>query len=363
MPASSKMETHSIDKVIGIHYIKKSIRNRVLSGLLISSRHIKRGQIILKTRWSNGETTNVDLKDFCYCHMGKEITNEYQDSIIATKLIKVIKNYNDKCTSDDSCIGYVRVSSERDLKHDCSIEQQLLNLVEFAKSKNLRIYDILIHNGVSAGPKPGRHPYLRNYGMPLNLSRRNFQLFMGNFTITDGNINPLCWDSSKLYFEENNIKALYVTNINRLTRSVHGFRMLFEFCKYSNVVINSGLTNNYDNPLLDSRIDRNKMMTLATEAELQHMDFCNAAQNASNTRKRNRNMDEQNPEASEDINDLEEAMELVQVDERPRNRPRRSRSEPPPRQSTNASGFSSLSDAVSSVTTAAASLANKITGR
>ena len=221
----------------------------------------------------------------------------------------------------------------------------------------------MIHNGVSAGPKQEKKPYLRNYGMPFNLSRENFKLFMGNFTILNGNIHPNCWKESKDYFSSNNIKSIYVTSVDRLTRSVHGFRMIYEFCKYSNITINSGLINEYNNPPLDSRIDRNKMMNLALNAELQHMDFCNSAQIASNTRKRNRNMDEQNQEASEDVNELEEAMELVQVEERPQNRPRRSRSEPPPIQTTNASNFSSLSNAFSSVTYAAASVASSLTNK
>ena len=357
------MESHGIDKIIKIQYISDTIRNRIFSGLIISSKCIKPKQVILKVKWSNGDITDVDLKDFCYIHMNKVIKLEYQNSIIATELIKVIKDHNTKCKSNESCIGYIRVSSQKDLEHDCSIEQQLLNLVEFAKSKNYKIYNVLIHNGVSGGPSPRNRPCLRNYGRPHNLSRRDFQLFMGNFTITDGNINPQCFDSSNIFFKDYNIKALYVTNIGRLTRSVHGFRMIYEFCKHSNIVINSGLTGDYDNPPLDSRIDRNKMFNLAMEAELQHIDFCISAQNASNTRKRNRDMDEQNPEASEDVSDLEEAMDLVQVNHRPHNRQRRSHSAPAPIATGSSSATSMISSAYSSASSTISSLANRFTGR
>ena len=101
-----------------------------------------------------------------YVYNDKEITVEYQNSIIATELIKVIKDYNRSCTSEAACLGYIRVSSEKDLEHDCSIQQQLINLVEFAKSKNLRIHDVLIHNGVSGGPfkKNGHSVHLKKYG-------------------------------------------------------------------------------------------------------------------------------------------------------------------------------------------------------
>jgi hypothetical protein len=357
------MESHGIDKIIKIQYISDTIRNRVFSGLIISSKCIRRKQVILKVRWSNGEITNVDLRDFCYIHKGQDILYEYQNSIIATELIKIIKDHNTKCKSDESCIGYIRVSSQKDLERDCSIEQQLLNLVEFAKSKNFKIYNVLIHNGVSGGPAPGNRPCLRNYGLPYNLSRRDFQLFMGDFTITNGTINPQCFDSSNSFFKDNNIKALYVTNVGRLTRSVHGFRMIYEFCKHYNIVINSGLTCNYDNPPLDSRIDRNKMFNLAMEAEIQHIDFCISAQNAFNTRKRNRDMDEQNPEASEDVGNLEEAMDLVQVNPRPRNRQRRSHSAPAPRENATDADTSMVSSAMSSASSTLASLASRFTGR
>jgi len=361
MPALSKMETHTIEDVVGIHYIKSSIRNQVFLGQIISSKEIKRGEIILKTKWSDGSNSNVDLKDFRYCYKGKEITNEYQNSIIATKLIKEIADYNNRCNSEDYCIGYVRTSGKKDLEHECSIRKQLLNIVEFAKSRNLKIHDILIHNKVSGGPIPGKKPHLRNYGTPYNLSLKSFEIFMGNFTILNGNIDPNCWKDSKDYFSKYNIKSIYVTSIDRLTRSVHGFRMIYEFCKYSNISINCGLINEYNNPPLVSRIDRNKMMTLALDAELYHMNCCNSAQIASNTRKRNRDIDEQNPEATEDINDLQEAMQEIEVDERPHNRQRRSHSEPPIRQSTNTSNFSSLSNAVSSVTYAAFNVASSLT--
>ena len=360
---AAQSETHSIDEILGIHYISPAIRPRVFTGLIISSAAIKRTQVILKVRWSNGETTNVDLKDFCYIHKDQDVLKEYQNSIIATELIKVIKNHNTKCNGTDSCIGYVRVSSQKDLERDCSIEQQLLNLVEFAKSKNLKIFNVLIHNGVSGGPAPGNRPCLRNYGLPYNLSRRDFQLFMGDFTITDGNINPQCFDSSNCYFNDHNIKALYVTNVGRLTRSVHGFRMIYEFCKHSNIVINTGLSSNYDNPPLDSRIDRNKMFNLAMEAELQHIDFCISAQNSVNTRKRNRDMDEQNPEASEDVGNLEAAMDLVEVNPRRRNRQRRSHSAPPPGENVAAASNGMISSAFTNASSTISSLANRFTGR
>ena len=61
---SSRQETHTIEEILGPSYILSSIRNRVLTGLLISSRHIKRGQIKLKARWSDGQITNVDFKGF-----------------------------------------------------------------------------------------------------------------------------------------------------------------------------------------------------------------------------------------------------------------------------------------------------------
>ena len=319
---SSRQETHTIEEILGPSYILPSIRNRVLTGLLISSRHINRGQIKLKVRWSNGEVSNVDLKDFCYMYNGKEISKEYQNSIIATELIKVIKDYNRECTSEAACLGYIRVSSERDLEHDCSIQQQLLNLVAFAKSKNLRIHDVLIHHGISGGPSKTcrQSAHLKKYGTPWNLSRLSFQIFLGNFTITDGNINPACWDCSKIFFEENNIKAFYVTSVNRLTRMSHGFRLIYEFCRHNNVSICSGLQGSYDNPPLDSRINRNDMFKLAMDAELQHMDFCISAQNSQITRRRNRDMDE-----------LEEVLALAQVSERPRQRQRRSQSQPPER--------------------------------
>jgi hypothetical protein len=328
-------ETHGIEEILGIFYISPIIRNHVLTGLLISSKKIKKGQIKLKVRWTNDQITNVDLKDFCYLYNGKEITTEYQNSIIATELIEVIKDYNRSCTSQHACLGYIRVSSERELVRDCSVQQQLINLVEFAKSKNLRIHDVLIHNGVSGGPfkKNGDAVHLKRYGMPWNLSRRSFQLFMGNFTITDGNINPACWNCSRIFFEENNIKALYVTSINRLTRMTHGFRLMYEFCRRNNVSICSGLEGNYDNPRLDSRINRNEMFKLALEAELQHMDFCISAQNSVKTKRRKR---EQNVDV--DVDDLSEALDLTNISDRPRQRQRRSRSlSPSPNHSIEAS--------------------------
>jgi hypothetical protein len=314
-------QTHGIEEILGPSYILPSIRNHVLTGQLISSKKIRKGQIKLKVRWSNGQITNVDLKDFCYVYNDKEITIEYQNSIIATELIKVIKDYNRSCTSEAACLGYIRVSSEKDLEHDCSIQQQLINLVEFAKSKNFRIYDVLIHNGVSGGPfkKSGHSVHFKRYGTPWNLSRRSFQIFMGNFTITDGNINPACWDCSKIFFEENNIKALYVTSVNRLTRMTHGFRLIYEFCKRNNVSICSGLEGNYDNPPLDSRLNRNEMFKLAVEAELQHIDFCISAQNSVKTKRRKR-------EQNVDVDDLSEALDLTNISDRPRQRQRRSRS-------------------------------------
>ena len=178
----------------------------------------------------------------------------------------------------------------------------------------------MIHHGISGGPSKtgGQSAHLKKYGTPWNLSRLSFQIFLGNFTITDGNINPACWDCSKIFFEENNIKAFYVTSVNRLTRMSHGFRLIYEFCRYNNVSICSGLQGSYDNPPLDSRINRNDMFKLAMDAELQHMDFCISAQNSQITRRRNRDMDEQNPEQSENVNELEEALVLAQVSERPR---------------------------------------------
>ena len=212
----------------------------------------------------------------------------------------------------------------------------------------------MIHNGISGGPfkTRGHAVHLKKYGTPWNLSRRDFQIFMGNFTITDGNINPACWDCSRLFFEENDIKELYVTSVDRLTRMNHGFRLIYEFCRRNNVSICSGLQGNYDNPPLDSRINRKEMFKLAMEAELQHIDFCISAQNSQNTRRRNRDMEEQNPEQPEDVNELEEALDLAHVSERPRQRQRRSQSQPPPvnqasggasGQSTDDNGFNPLS--------------------
>tara|TARA_B100001123_G_C15117015_1_gene949762 strand:- start:456 stop:887 length:432 start_codon:yes stop_codon:yes gene_type:complete len=62
-------------------------------------------------------------------------------------LIKKINDYNKECTSKEACLGYIRIDC-----HEPSIKRQFLNLVAFAKLKNLRIHDVLFYEYNSGGP-------------------------------------------------------------------------------------------------------------------------------------------------------------------------------------------------------------------
>ncbi len=296
-----------IVEILGIEHIDLSIRNKVQLGEIISTRQINRGQVILRVRWSTGEITDVDLKDFLYVHNGRNANVEYQNSIIATELIEIIKDHNTNTNSNNYCIGYIRVSSAKDLEHQLSIQHQLINLRDFARRNNMKIYNVLIHNGVSAGPKPGTAPHLRHLGTPNNMNRLDFNIFMGNFIIENGTFNTDNLNESRDYFQQHNITALYVSSVDRLTRMTHGFRLIHEYCNYCNVRIHSGIEGNSNNsPISDTGTGRDEMFRQALKSEIEHVDFCISAQNGVRTRR-----------TLESLNDLS-------VDERPTQRRRTS---------------------------------------
>lgn len=296
-----------IVEILGIKYIDLSIKNKIEHAELISTRQINRGQVILEVRWSTGEITDVDLKDFLYRHNGYNANVEYQNSIIATELIKIIKDHNTETNSNNYCIGYIRVSSAKDLKHQLSIQDQFINLTDFARRNNMKIYNVLIHNGVPAGPKTGSAPHSRHLGTPNNMNCLDFNIFMGNFIIENGTFDTSNIHESRDYFQQYNITALYVTSVDRLTRMTHGFRLIHEYCNYCNVTIHSGIQGSQNNPsMTNTGAGRDEMFRQAGKAELEHMDFCISAQNGVRTRR-----------TLESLNDLS-------VDERPTQRRRTS---------------------------------------
>tara|TARA_B100001123_G_C15271799_1_gene1010601 strand:- start:478 stop:1638 length:1161 start_codon:yes stop_codon:yes gene_type:complete len=285
-----RTEPYEIKSVLAAQFTR-NISNETKSKIELmewDARKIKKGEIRVKVFWAppHNHSEWIDLKDCCY-QLNGTCTNNidsigFQNNIIWTHLNSTVKEYNQSVNnSNGKVLALMRCSNAKlQMETKRSPHRQLKAAIAFARRKNYEL-DIFFQNGTSGGwkKKNGVHDFCT----PYNITRQSFLIWIGGLQFDDnGLIAPISWESSKNYFEENNIKAFYALNVDRLTRSTHGMTLMWEyFVKRNNIPMYFGTTKRNDahNPYLTSKRHMKEIFHQAMDAQLFEMKCIQNAEN------------------------------------------------------------------------------------
>ena len=308
---------------------------------------IKEGDIQVYVEYDNPGVPNewIDLK-------GKNdkgnyiIDSYYQNYIIYNLLYPNIKNHNDSIlNSSGTMLLYARTSDlKTELDDKISHAEQIESGIKYAQLKNYRII-MLFHNGKSGGFIPIKNKENKvidhDFTLGYNVSRIDFMTFIGGLYKPYHPSLPSISDEEKKIladtFNKDNIKALYCLRVDRLTRSSNMMRYLWEnLVLEKNIQLIFGVKREWNldssepHPFLDSDLHRLEIFIEAAKAEdFERIKMFQGAK-AAKTKKRNREIDEVNPEQSTDVNNLEETFKDTHVSNSPKKKKAKQRSHSAP---------------------------------
>lgn len=260
------------------------IKDRCETFNITNTTQIKRGQLIFKIPSEQNKV--IDFKELKYFRedpnkKGKilESGKILQNSLLFTGLNPSIAKHN-KTLYDilikanktlKYCIGYIRTSKHsintelfKDIFNNTenTFSYQYRKLIEFAKEKQYIIYDILVHNGKSAGLLKGS---ISTY---FNISREDFFYFSCGFKIING---KLIYPKNNLFVDnEKNIECIFVASLDRLVRQFHAYELLSTYFKHYNIRIYTERYGRYINSLENDY----EMEGLAFESQKEYTAIC-----------------------------------------------------------------------------------------